>query len=43
MHGSVKKGGYRPRIMINPVYLGLKKKKVIYTGQLTNNKMMPLY
>lgn len=41
MHGSVKKGGYRPRIMINPMYLGLKK-KVIYTGQLTNNKVIPL-
>lgn len=26
MQGSVKKGGYRPRIMINPVYLGLKKR-----------------
>lgn len=33
MNGSVKKGGYRPRIMINPVYLGLKKKRWFTQGK----------
>lgn len=27
MPGSKRREGYRPRIVINPMYLGLKKKK----------------
>lgn len=32
MPGSKKKEGYRPRIVINPMYLGFKKKKVTHLG-----------